>query len=437
MSLGIATADEVIQGDTGADTLSESAVVVDSFKYDIPSITPDTEIFRRTPVVDGNVESGEWDAFYAFSVSGWDVTTYADWDAGSFYAAVKSTRPLDFLVVLDCDDDGWFHGENNYEFRTSRGPGDSINLAVSRYESRNTKIPIAIPVSTYEASMVDIKSSHAEGAYSIEMRIPINMIQGFKMVNEKPIGLQLAVNAASDETGWIPNNELGDTRDCTLVTKKFASLKPIELGFDLRDTVVARGDDLVGRFHLKNSGSETADVKSYTIAGEGKAGQYLSSERVRLEGVAPGQHIAKDYRSALLSTMNVGSWALGAEVRSEDGRLGSMLVSFDVVEPFDLDIKLPDKDVKANVKDVTVAVVISNNKRVGMNGKAKITFPAGWEVWRNIDQRDFRVSARSSSSVSFKAKPPLGAIGDIPVKIDVTCNGESKTVDGSFRVVNP
>jgi hypothetical protein len=188
---------------------------------------------------------------------------------------------------------------------------------------------------------------------------------------------------------------------------------------------------------LTNSGSETADIKSYTIAGEGKAGEYLSSERVRLEGVAPGQHVAKDYRTALLSNMNVGSWALGAEVRSDSGRLGSMLVSFDVVEPYDLELRLPDRDVKANVKDVTVAVVVNNNRRVGINGAAKIVFPTGWEIWRNLNQREFRVSARSSSAISFKAKPPLGAIGDIPVKIEVTCNGETKTVEGSFRAVNP
>lgn len=415
-----------------ADTVS-----AEIFEYEIPSVVADTQIFRRTPEIDGNIDNGEWDTFYKISVSGWDATTYADWDGDNIYAAISSTRPVDFLVVLDCDDDGWFHGENNFEFRTCRAGGDNLNLAVSRYESKNTKIPVAVPVSPQEASMVGVKSSHNGDSYSIEMRIPVKMIPGFKISGGKSIGLQLAVNASQDETGWIPNNELGDTKDCTLVTKKIASLKPIDLGFDLRDDTIALGDDVVGRFHIKNSGTETADVRSYTIAGEGKAGEFLSSERVRIEGLAPEQHVAKDYRSTLLSNMKTGCWALGAEVKSDNGRLGSMLVSFDVVEPFGLKIRLPEKDVKSDVKDVTVAVIVENNRRVGMNGTAKVMFPQAWDIWRNANERAFRVSAKSSTSISFKAKPPLGAMGDIPVTIEVTCNGETKTIQGSFRIVNP
>ncbi|MCE5321892.1 hypothetical protein LLG46_01095 [bacterium] len=407
------------------------------FKYDIPAIDPDTQIFRRTPTIDGVVDDGEWDAYYTFSVQGWNATTFADWDSNYLYAAVKSSRPLDFLVVVDCYNDGWFHGEDNFEFRTIRSSDESMNVAVSRYESRNTKLPIAVPVSSQDASMVEAKCSQSSGSYIIEMRVPVKLLNGFRPNVGNNIGLQLAVNAGSDETGWVPNNELGDTKECTLVSKKIASLKPLQLGFDLRDSVIARGDDIVAKFHLTNNGNETVDVKSFIIAGEGRSGKYLSSEMVRVDNLPPGKHIANEYRTKLLSGMSVGSWALGAEVKSGNGRLGSALVSFDVVEPFDIDLKLPNKDVRADVKDVTVGVKIHNNRREGISGVAKIVFPTGWEMWRDIDTRDFRAAARSDAGVSFKAKPPLGAIGDVPVKVVVECNGETKTTDGTIRIVNP
>ena len=49
----------------------------------MPTITPDTELFRRTPVIDGVVEDGEWDAFYTFNNGVWEATTFADCDSGN------------------------------------------------------------------------------------------------------------------------------------------------------------------------------------------------------------------------------------------------------------------------------------------------------------------------------------------------------------------
>ncbi len=429
-------ADEVMQADP-SEIVAPAQAVESNLNYDIPSVTPDTQIFKRTPSIDGVIDDGEWDTFYSFTTGSWQATTYADWDSENVYVAVKSNKPTDFLSVLDCGDDGWFHGEDNFEFRMTRGNYGSLSLNVSRYESRNTKIPVAVPVSAQEVSAVDVKNSRSGDVYTIEMAIPAKLVPGFRPDNGKQIGFQLAVNAEDYDGGWVPGNVLGDTKECTLVTRKLASLKPLEIGFDLRDQTIARGDDLVGKFHLTNGGNETVDVTNYVVAGEGKAGDYLSSEKIRVERLSPGQHISRDYRSEILSDMKSGSWALGAEVRSESGRIGSALVSFTVVEPFDLEIRMPNKDVRADVKDVTVGVVIKNNRRGGINGNVKVTFPAGWELWRNVTEKEFKVSGKTSTAVAFKVKPPLGALGEIPVKFEVTSDGEMKTIDGSFRVVNP
>jgi hypothetical protein len=407
-------------------------------KFEAPAVVCDTELFRRTPIIDGVVEDGEWDIYYTFTASGWDAMTYANWDGANFYVAAKSNKPIDILAILDANADGWFHGEDNFEFRTTRGAGDVIALSVNRYESRNTKSPAAMPVTEQEAALVQAKSGKTDTAYMIELKIPASLIRGYKQKADKSIGFQINLNAGDDFSGWFPARELGDTKECTLVTKKIAALKPLELGFDLRDSRIALGEELIGKFHLTNSGTETADARSFIIAGEGKAGEFLSSEKIRMEGLSPKKHFAHEVRSIVPSDMRLGSWAIGAEVRSGSDRLGSALISFEVVEPFDIELRVPEKSVKSDVKDVTFGVGVRNNTRHRIRGVTKITLPIGWELWRNADTREFSVPTGDAvTSTTFKAKPPLGALGDVPVKMEVTIEGRTKIVEGKIVVVNP
>jgi hypothetical protein len=399
---------------------------------------PDTDVFRRTPTIDGKIEDGEWDVFYVYSAADVSAVTYVDWDSRNLYMAAKSDRPFDFMAVLDANADGWFHGDENYEFKAVRGADGTPALKVARYESRNTKAPVATPVSESEAAMVEMRSGSEGGAYVVELRMPAALVRGFRLRDGQKIGFNMLLKAAADESAWAPTNQIGDVKECTLVTKKFATLKPLEVGFDLKDTVVARGETLAGKFHLTNTGAEQIDVRSFTIGGEGKAGGYLSSQRIRLEGLAPKQHVAHGISTLIPSDMPVGCWAIGAEVRSSSDKMGAGLVSFEVVDPFDVELKIPLGDVRSDVKDVSLAVNVKNNMRRRMSGRAKITLPTGWELWRNLDTRDFGVSEDGGvTGVVFKAKPPLGELGDVPVKIEVTMGKDTKTVEGRLRVVNP
>lgn len=401
-----------------------------------PEITPDTDIFRRTPKIDGVVEDGEWDVFYTWTTADLDVTTYANWDSSNIYIAARSNKPIDLLALLDAFDDGWYNGEDNYEFRALRGENNTFKLTVNRYDSKRTKTPAASPVSPAEVELVEMKSGVKDGITSIELRIPAALIPKLKLGANRKIGLLISARTGSDEASWIASGAPGDTKESTLVTKKIVSLKPLVLGFDLRDERIARGEELVAKFHLTNAGTETIDAQSFVIAGEGKAGDYMSSQKVRMQGLAPKKHISHDVVSIIPTDMPLGSWAVGAEVKSADGKLGAALVSFDVVEPFEVELRLPDKPVRSSVKDVTVAVAIRNNKRSSVRGEARITFPTGWELWKNADKREFRAAGKSVTSVLFKASPPLGALGVIPIKAEVTIDGKTVTVENSFTMVS-
>jgi len=401
------------------------------------TVNPDPEIFRRTPVIDGRINDGEWDIFYTLGDAGSETLTCANWDSSNLYIGARSSRPLELLIVLDGNSDGWFHGEDNYELVTTRD-ASLVLLAVGRYESKGTKSAAATPVTQAEAALVEMKAASDDSVSGIEIRVPWALIRDFRPSADRKIGLQIAVKGT--DGCWIPADVVGDTRNCaacSLAVRKIAALAPLRLGFDLRDSRVARGDELAGKFHMSNDGLDSVDVRSFVIAGEGRAGDYLSSQKVRMEGLASKKHISHTVTSLIPSDMPLGSWALGAEVRSADSKLAGALVSFDVVEPYEIETRLPPSDIRSDVKDVTFGLVVRNNKRAGIRGTVKITLPQGWELWRNADTREFSAAGGSMTSVAFKAKQPLGALGAIPVRFEVNAVGLTKTAEGTIIMVNP
>jgi hypothetical protein len=54
-----------------------------------------------------------------------------------------------------------------------------------------------------------------------------------------------------------------------------------------------------------------------------------------------------------------------------------------------------------------------------------------------MDSREFSVPGRSMTTVMFKAKPPLGELGNVPVKAEVISDREIKVLEGNITIVNP
>ena len=421
-----------------ADISSETPAAPVFFPVIFSRSEPDTQILKRTPVIDGAIEEGEWDAFYAISSTEWNAKTFINWDDKNIYIASISSKPVDFMALIDGNNDGWFHGEENFEVKAIRSGDNFLNKSVFRYESRNTISPIPIPVSKAEDDLVVVKSTQSDSSYMIEVKIPFTLLNNIKSNQGKKIGLEIGLNMSSNESGWVPSTVQGEKKECmscTLVTKKLAQLKPLELGFDLQYGEIARGEEIKGRFHLTNNSSEKLDVSSFIISGEGKSVDYLNSQKIRVEGIPAKKHIAQDYSSFIPSNMPLGSWAIGAEVRDTNNKIGAALISFDVVEPYELSLKM-SPTVEMTAKEAVIGVIIKNNMRQVLNGEAKITLPNGWELTKNATSTKFYIIGRDNGSITFRTKVPLGALGNIPVKVEVIANGFSRTVEGSFAVMS-
>lgn len=404
-------------------------------------IVPDPNILKRTPIIDGTVSAGEWDGFQSFTQADWQVATYANWDSKNLYYAITSNKPIDAMILLDANDDGWFHGEDNYEIRAIRQADASLAKQVLKYESRNVSTIAPLPVSDSELAQVVMKTSVVDGVTNIEISVPIYLLRDIKMFDGKKIGVQIAVRQQADDNSWIPNAVSAERKECvksTLVTKKWSALSPITLNFGVKDPRVARGEDLAAVLQISNTDTQTADVRTITISGNGPSASYLDSVQRRVEGVPAGKTVREEMRSNVPKNMPLGTWVIGTEIRSNDQKLGAGLASFDVLEPYDAELRLPKGDVNSDAKDVNITVIVRNNTRRSLWGNAKVTLPLGWEFSKGINQREYTIHTRDSeTAVVFKARPPIGALGDIPVSVSVSGGNVETTLEGSFRVVTP
>ena len=101
---------------------------------------PDMVLLKRTPSLDGTIETGEWDPFCRVQSEGFSATAYVDWDENNLYIAAQGDKPLDLTATIDACNDGWFHGSDNYLLRVlagsgASGGGGSIEPALSRHIS--------------------------------------------------------------------------------------------------------------------------------------------------------------------------------------------------------------------------------------------------------------------------------------------------------------
>lgn len=404
-------------------------------------IIPDSEILKRTPVIDGVVNPGEWDLFQSFSQDDSQVQCYANWDSKFLYMAITSSKPVDAMVLIDANDDGWFHGEDNYEVRVVRQADGTMAKQVLRYESRNTSVILPAPVTENEASQVEFKTSNTNGLSQVEIKVPEFLIRNFKLADNKKIGLQIAVRTATDENSWIPETVRAETKQCvksTLVSRKAAVLSPLTINFGVKDAKVAQGEDITCVLQINNPGAEAVDVRNITMAGDGLAAAYMDSIMKRQEGIEPKKQIKEEMKSSIPKAMPLGCWVVGAEIRSATNKLGAALASFEVMEQFEATLRLPKNDITTTDKEVTISVAVKNNMRKPLWGNVKVTLPMGWEFRSGISSRDYTVRTRYGEAlISFRAQPPIGALGDIPISVSITGADTARELTGTMRVVTP
>jgi len=401
----------------------------------VPTVTPETKVFKRTPAVNGQIEPGEWDEYFTFEYGSLRVWTYVDWDDDCLYVASKSTAPTDLLVTLDANGDGWFHGSDNYEFVARRGQeGESPTLSVSRYESQGTPGGGGAPLAAAEAAAFTMKAGSAPDSYVLELAIPRSAAQGLELRGGKKISLKVAIGVGSPDVQWIPPAPLGEVQTIELVSLKSSVPPSLKLTVDVKDKRLTPGEDLIAKIHVRNTDKAVATVDSVVVGGEGKTAKLLGSQLFRMEGIDPGKSFTCTFHTPISRSAPPGSAALGVEVRSGDERIASSLLSFDIVPTCEVRLDLGSQPI-ARGQVRRIAVVIKNNSQRGVYGRVRLSLPDGWVFQRSRGVKEFDIRQEDGEqAVSFRVKAPDNAQGKTPVLAEVQTGGRTVSVSGVLEV---
>ncbi|MEN6371920.1 MAG: hypothetical protein ABFD64_07885 [Armatimonadota bacterium] len=401
----------------------------------VPTVKQETSLFKRTPDIDGMIEQGEWDTFYKFDYGDMKASVYVDWDSDNLYIASKSTTPTDLLVTLDANNDGWFHGMDNYEFvvRPSESEG-SPTLAVSRYESQKTTANSGYPLAAAEATAFTLKTSSADKSYIYELAIPRTSIEGLDLKNGKKIGLKIAVGAGGENMIWIPAAPLGETQTVDLTTAKSSTDAPLSIGMELRDSRIAPGEELVAKITIKNKGASTVPIDTLVIGGEGKTSKILGSQLIRTEGIKPGKSYSTIFRTSVPHSTHAGSAALGLELRTGDTTVASSLLSFDIVPAYEIRLDTGNSPLERGSFS-RISVIVKNNTKSEMHGRVKLSLPKDWTFRWSQDSKDLYILQEDSEQAAvFRVKPPAAPQSRTPILAELRVGDQVFSVSGLINV---
>ena len=383
-------------------------------------VSPDTAIFRRTPVLDGRIEPGEWDVFYSAPAGG--ITAYADWGSSNLYIAVQADDLAALAISLDLKDDGWYNRDDNYLITISglaeaQGPTVKAQL----YNSGAARGDRLSGMS--DVSIVGVVVQASGG--SVEVAIPDGAIGGLKLKEKSRFGLRIAV--AGKDGVYTPGADPGAVFSCDLASTKSSGPSDLEVELKLSDTKVVAGQRLAAKLSFKSRGKQDISARYFVIGGEGRAAKLLDSEKRMLEsGIGPDKRESHTYKTLVTSGIGLGASAIGTELRAaDDTRIAAALASFEVVEPY---VFVVTSGAVSNdpAKKSKVTLRIGNNTDHVVYGRVAITIPAGWQVSPTIAERQFGIRGEDqATSVPYDLRVAAGtAPGEYEVRFEVKIGKE-------------
>ncbi len=403
--------------------------------------SPDTELLKRTPVIDGVYNEDEWDQFYEASdipSGNTEIKTFANWDSKYLYVAVTSSALCDIAVVLDSSGDGWTAANGAYLLKVSGGE----SLEAMKAEKSTISEAAVSMMSPVDSDSILCESGITRGRYCIELALPaqtaVRELKAFDSGSQ--IGFNVAVHTTGSEAGWIMFNpaDLSDnTRKCRLVTYKSAILGDMTLDLKLDRDVIVPGETLDGKIVLSNRSGETVNISNVVLGGEGSLDQYVNAYKIVVGDIKKKSSFTRAYHTDTSRDIKSGTWVLGAEVFVGETKIGAAMKSFEVVPSVKIEPLGPDP-MYSDAKEIKVGVKITNYSRSRTpSGAVTINAPAGWQPKGGKQTIAYKVMPvfKKSQNVEFKVIPPLGTFGEVTFLFNVSTPEGIVDVPVIFNVV--
>ena len=172
-----------------------------------PLYPVNTQVSKSIIILDGNIETSWTQVSTGLIENNSDTftaITYISWDDAYLYLGMKINKFSAVRIYLDANNDGWFHGKDNYEIVIDPSYSN-ISLQVGKvhiWDCSDTIInefgyPLWDDDSSYPYSRNIVESdigrfcvSDGYGGYIIELAIPKNTSLGLNPILDKKIGIR-------------------------------------------------------------------------------------------------------------------------------------------------------------------------------------------------------------------------------------------------------
>lgn len=406
-----------------------------------PNFPANPQRLRRTVTIDGKIESGEWDVFYAAKNAAADKGTfYCNWDEDYLYLAVKS--PTGSLVFnIDTGGDGWLRSADNLEIVVGSVEEDKpVSVAVRLLDAANSKDTPVWKEDETGSKGLKIVAKMVGGEQTVEIAIPKGM-GSLVPRNGANIGLRYEWLPPAEAAAYKPTAPFEPHLlvDAALVISRVKPIAGVNPRLSLSDTKCTVGQTLYATFELLNQTDKIMPLKAVTWQGLGSSADALNMSReVNVPPIPSLKSWKRGYKTVLPADLAPGSYALTVTATTADGEQAIGEAAFTVVEPLQVQMgSSPEPVAIVGQTKLAIDVDIFSAVSEGTRGDVElVNIPAGWELkgskkrgW-SVDRQD----ARRVSRFNFLL-PSTTPAGEYPVEAAVTWHGRTWRVKQTVKVV--
>jgi hypothetical protein len=205
--------------DTDSDGLNDLAEVMAGTSHGTDPKNPDTDgdgiadgidpepLYAINPKIPRLENAGELPLhpFGTITSSDASATISLAWEESSLLLSFKADKPVNVLCQIDADNDGWFHGFDNFQIRLLHS-GDSMQVA--DYYLRDCSSWADPPrdrrdiLDRRELGVSWSFPSPEKNEFEVTLKIPRNDKYGLRLVPGKKLSIRLGVQTASDLWVW-------------------------------------------------------------------------------------------------------------------------------------------------------------------------------------------------------------------------------------------
>lgn len=395
-----------------------------------PSFAPGF-ILERSPNIDGVREADEWTVFSTVKTGDGDVLGAASWDSDNLYLMVEGPVLSSAVVYLDVKMDGWLNGTDNYQITVTPN-ADKADVLTEVYSS---DAPSPATALTKVAVGVRAASRTSDGRTVVEIAIPRDGLADLKLAPRTKVGVSCGATLASDPGKTYPADPRERIEPLLLVNELSSGVDGVNLELRIRDRRVVPGQTLSLDFFAKNTSELPLKYNNFAIGGEARVADLVNYLRVRGGELEAGKTLKWGYSTDLPQTMPLGAYVMEARFNLADGRQGTVLSSFEVVEVLDASLDLGNGPISP-ISERKMFVVIRNNKNRSIKGTVTLKLPA--ELASGLDRTEAKFWIQAENEVirapfKFKPKEPVTA-GHYPVTAEVSSGDFTRTLDAVLQV---